>query len=260
MDFEFLTMTQEDGVATITLNRPDAANAFHLELCQEIYQAALACDTSSVRAVVMTGAGRFFCAGGDMASFQAAEDPAALVKEMTLYLHGAVSRFARMSAPVIMAVNGTAAGGGLSLAMAGDLVLAADTAKFTFAYTKGGLTPDGSSTYFVPRILGLRRTAELMLTNRVLTADEAVAWGLINRVLPGDSLMIEAMELANQLAAGPTAAHARIKTMLHATFSEGLETQMESEALNIAASIQGSDGQEGIAAFREKRPPNFTGS
>lgn len=259
MEFEYLTMAHNDGVATITLNRPDAANAFNLDFCKEIYAAALACDDPSVRAVVMTGAGRFFCAGGDMAAFQSATDPAALVKEMTLFLHGAVTRFARMNAPVIMAVNGTAAGGGLSLAMAGDLVLSAASAKYTFAYTKGGLTPDGSSTYFVPRILGLRRAAELMLTNRVLSAEEALDWGLINRVVADESLMTETMTLAAGLASGPTAAHGRIKAMLHATFSEGLETQMETEALNIAASIQGSDGQEGIAAFREKRPPNFTG-
>lgn len=261
MNFELLTFEQEAQVARITLNRPDAANALDLPTTRELLHAAIRCDEDpDIRAVLITGAGRMFCAGGDLKGFAAAGDQLpALLKEMTTYLHAAVTRFARMDAPVIAAVNGMAAGGGLSLAVAADLVLAAASAKFTLAYTAAGLSPDGSSTYMLPRLIGLRRTRELMLTNRVLTADEAVEIGMIDRVVPDADLMTEAETLARDLSAGPTRAYGAVKRLLHESFNDTLEGQMEREARAIVEMVKTADGSGGIAAFLAKRKPTFTG-
>ncbi len=248
-------------VARITLNRPDAANALTLPMCRELMQAAIRCDEDpEVRAIVLTGAGKLFCAGGDLASFAGMGDGiGAGLKEMTAYLHAAISRLVRGNAPVITAINGTAAGAGMSLAVAGDLAIASDEAKFTMAYTAAGLSPDGSSTWFLPRIIGMRRTQELMLLNRRLSAEEALEWGLLSRLAPADEVVAQAEALAQQLAEGPTRAFGVVKTLLASSFGESLETQMELEASGIAGSAGTPDGREGIAAFLEKRKPKFSG-
>ena len=181
MAYETLRYELKDGVATITLNRPDAYNALNLALGRDLFHAALEADEDrGVRCVVITGAGRAFCAGGDVKDF--ADNPdriGILIKELTTYLHGAISRLARSMKPVVMAVNGVAAGGGMSLALSGDLVVAAESVKFTMAYSKIAASPDGSSSYFLPRMIGLRRALELHYTNRVLSAREAMEWGLV---------------------------------------------------------------------------------
>jgi 2-(1,2-epoxy-1,2-dihydrophenyl)acetyl-CoA isomerase len=170
-----------------------------------------------------------------------------------------MSRLARANAPLITAVNGAAAGAGMSLAIAGDLVLAAESARFTMAYTRAGLTPDGSSTYFLPRIVGLKRALELTLTNRVLSAQEALEWGIVTRVVANDDLLREASDLAQELADGPTLALGAAKRLLHASLDDRLETQMELETRAIADMSLTADGREGIAAFHEKRAPGFRG-
>jgi len=249
-------------VAYVTLNRPDAANALNAELVKELEEVSLRCDEDpAVRAVLLTGAGRMFCGGGDLKAF-AAQPPKELpayLKKVTFYLHKAVHRFARMKAPLIVAVNGNAGGGGMSLALAGDIVLAGESSKFTMAYTRAGLTPDGSSTYFLPRLIGLRRTMELVLTNRTLTAREAEAMGLITRAVPDAELMKQADALATELAQGATKAFGGVKRLLYAAANTSLDEQMELEAEFIADSGRTHDGQEGIAAFLGKRPPRFSG-
>lgn len=260
MEFELLGFEIAEGVATITLNRPQAANAFDVALARELLYAIMHCDEDeSVRAVVLTGTGKTFSAGGDLVGFRKAGDRApALIKEITTYLHAAIARMARMDPPVIVAVNGAAAGAGFSLACAGDLVYAAESARFTLAYTRVGLVPDGSSTYYLPRIIGVRRTLELMLTNRTLSAAEALEWGLVNRVVPDAELLVEARKTAICLAAGPTSAYGRTKRLVVESL-EGLETQMEKETRAIAEAAHTSDAREGIAAFLEKRQPAFRG-
>jgi 2-(1,2-epoxy-1,2-dihydrophenyl)acetyl-CoA isomerase len=256
-------LLDKDGpIARITLNRPEAANALTLPMSREFMLAAIDCDEDpEIRAIVLTGAGRLFCAGGDLASFAKAGDGiGAALKEMTVYLHAGISRLARSRAPVITAINGTAAGAGMSLAVAGDLAIASDEAKFTMAYTAAGLSPDGSSTYFLPRMIGMRRTQELMLTNRRLSAAEALDWGLVNRLAPAGEVLAHAEDLARELAAGPTGAFGVVKKLLSTAFSESLETQMEHEARGIAGCAGRPDGQEGIAAFLEKRQARFSGS
>ncbi len=250
-----------DGVATITLNRPAAANAMNLAMMRELMHLSIRCDEdAAIRAVVVTGQGRFFSAGGDVAGFGAAGDDAgALIKEMTAYFHAAISRFNRMDPPVIAAVNGMAAGAGWSFAASCDLTIAGESAQFLSAYTAASLSPDGSSTYFVPRLVGLKRAMELMLLNRRLSASEALEWGLVTRVVPDDEVLSTSLDLARELASGPTLAFGAVKRLLHETFSETLESQMEREARAIAAMTHTHDGREGVTAFLEKRPPRFEG-
>ena len=256
-----LKLEKRDHIAKITLDRPDVANALNIDLARDLMHASLECDEdTSVRAVVMTGNGRMFCAGGDLKSFAAQGDKlSAHLKEVTTYLHGAVSRFARMDAPLIGAVNGTAAGAGMSIACSCDIVFAAESAKFTMAYTRAGLTPDGSSTFFLPRIVGMKRALDLAITNRMLTSQEAEEWGIVSRVIPDADLVSEAEKLALELAAGATGAFGGAKRLLRCGWTETLETQMENETQAIAARSTTRDGQEGITAFLEKRAPKFTG-
>jgi 2-(1,2-epoxy-1,2-dihydrophenyl)acetyl-CoA isomerase len=261
MPYETVLLERAEGVATITLNRPDAYNALNLALGRDLFAAVLEVDEDpGVRAVVITGAGKAFCGGGDVKDF--ADNLPRIgvrVKELTTYIHGAVSRLSRSPKPVLVAVNGVAAGGGLSLALSGDLVLAAESARFTMAYSRIGATPDGSSSYFLPRLVGIRRALELYLTNRVLSAAEALAWGLVNRVVRDQDLLGAVMALARELAQGPTSAIGGAKRLFHQSTTESLETQMELEAQAIARSGHTEDFHEGVTAFVAKRPPVFRG-
>jgi len=258
---ETLDFSINDGVARITLNRPQAGNTLNSAMGRDLMQAALRCDEdASIRAVLLTGAGGIFCFGGDLKHFVAeGEHIGPLIKEITTYLHSAISRFTRMQKPLVVAVNGIAAGAGVSLSALGDVVLAAQSATFTAAYTAAGLSPDGGSTYLLPRLIGMRRAQELFFTNRTLSAIEAVEWGLITRVVPDDELMAEAEILVQALAQGPTAAFGTVKSLLAETFSTPLESQLEQEARGIARNAQGVDGREGVMSFVEKRKPAYKG-
>jgi 2-(1,2-epoxy-1,2-dihydrophenyl)acetyl-CoA isomerase len=256
-DFETLTFTQAGPITNIVLNRPDAANGMNDTLTRELSAAAALCDTASTKVVTLTGAGRFFCAGGDLKAMAAAPDASAFVKGIADDLHRALSTFARMDAVVITAVNGTAAGAGFSLAVTGDLVLSAESAKFTMAYTKAGLSPDGSSSYYLPRLIGIRRTQQLMLTNRTLSAAEALDWGLLTEVVPDADLAARTQALATEMAATSRTSNSAVKRLLLGTFRAGLEEQMELEGRYIADCARSADGQEGIAAFVGKRKPEF---
>lgn len=261
-DFQTLRFEQNDGIATITLNRPEAANGLNCAMGLELMQAAIACDENpAIRAVILTGEGKMFSAGGDLKEFASFGDEISIkLKELTTHLHAAVSRFSRMEKPLIVAVNGMAAGAGFSMAVCGDYVFSSQSAKYTMAYTAAGLSPDGSSSYFLPRLIGMRKTQELMLTNRRLTAEEALEWGLVNEVVADDELADSAMEFAKTLANGPTKAYGQVKKLLLTSFDNSLETQMEFEARGIAAMAQTEDGKEGIASFLEKRKPSYKGA
>jgi len=261
MRYETITLDVAAGIATITLNRPDAFNALNLTLGRELFAAVLEVDEDpAVRCVVVTGAGKAFCGGGDVREFvQNLPRVGVLIKELTTYVHGAVSRLVRAPKPVITAVNGVAAGGGLALALAGDLVVAAESARFTMAYSRIGATPDGSSSYWLPRLVGVRRAVELFYTNRALSAREAVEWGIVTRVVPDGELAEAVRRLAGELAQGPTLALGRGKLLFHSSTTESLETQMELESQAIAASGHTQDFAEGVRAFAEKRAPVFNG-
>ncbi len=261
MQYANLIFDVRDNVAHITLNRPEAANSINREMASDLMHAVMQCGEDPViRAVVITGAGRIFCSGGDLKGFAAqGEHLPYYLKEVTTYLHAAISRLVRMDLPVIAAVNGNAAGAGMALACACDIVIAAESTRFTMAYTRVGLTPDGSSSYFLPRIVGLKRALELALTNRVLSAQEALQWGIVTRVVPDADLLAQANALALQLAAGPKKAQGASKRLLHSGCSETLETQLEHESQTLASMARTADAGEGITAFLEKRPPKFGG-
>jgi 2-(1,2-epoxy-1,2-dihydrophenyl)acetyl-CoA isomerase len=251
---------REGAVAKLTLHRPTAANAIDLGLARELMLAAIACDEDdSIRCVLLTGTGRFFCAGGDIRSFVAAGSSiASLLKEMTAYFHMAVARFARMNKPLVTAVNGIAAGAGFSLALIGDIVLAARNAQFTSAYTALGVSSDGGLSWLLPRLIGLRRAQELMLTNRTLSAEEALSLGLITRIAESESVSEEALRLAHELASGPTIAYGKLRNLLLHSGGSSLESHLEDESRALAETSRTAHGREGVAAFIAKRKPDFS--
>ena len=255
---------REGAVGRIMLNRPDEANALDLETARELCESALtAASDPAVRVVLLEARGPMFCAGGDLKHFTSFRDrPNELGAELlriTTYFHGAIAHFNRMAAPVVCKVQGTAAGGGLSLALSCDLVIAARSVKFSVAYTAAGLSPDGSSTFFLPRLVGMRRARELMLTNRRFMAEEALAMNLIDRVCDDEDLDAEVARQVAHFASGPTQAYGAVKRLLLASAGETLESQMDAESREIARAAQGPDGIEGVSAFAEKRTPAFVG-
>ncbi len=261
MVYSTILFEVKDHVARITLNRPEAANSINRNLSMDLMEAILHCDQNpEIRAVLIRGAGTLFCGGGDLKDFRSrGKELPYYIKEVTTYLHSTISRMIRMDPPVVAAVHGAAAGAGMSLAIACDFVVAAESARFMVAYTRVGLTPDGSMSYFLPRLIGLKRAIELTLTNRVLSAREAMDWGLVSMVVPDDELLPHAEKIALQLAAGPTRAFGISKRLLHGGWTETLETQMENESQMIAECARTPDAQEGISSFIERRIPRFRG-
>ena len=255
-----ILLERDGGIARIILNRPEVGNALDLPMARALLEAVSACDEdASVRCVLLTGAGRMFCAGGDVASFAAAgEQLTLLLKDITVYLHAAVTRLARMDKPVVTAINGPAAGAGIGLALIGDIALADPRAHFTLAYTGIGLSPDGGTTWLLPRLIGLRRAQELCLRNRRVGAEEAEAIGMITRIAPEGTLLDEANALAQDLASGATPALGVTRRLLLDSATTPLETQLDAESRGIAAMGRTAEGKEGIAAFLEKRKPDFT--
>lgn len=256
-EYETIKFEQSGAITQITLNRPDAANGMNGTMTRELADAAKRCDTDATKVVVLTGSGRFFCAGGDLKDFATAADRGQHVKGVADDLHRAISSFARMNAVLITSVNGTAAGAGFSVAVTGDLVLAAESASFTMAYTRVGLSPDGSASYFLPRLIGVTKTKELMLTNRTLTAQEASQWGLVTEVVADAELADRTAQLADRMAATSGGSNGGVKQLLLATFKNGLEEQMEHESRLIAERAGSADGREGVDAFLAKRKAEF---
>ena len=257
-DYQTIALEQSGPIARITLNRADAANAMNDTMTRELADAARRCDHGATKVVVLTGVGRFFSAGGDLRAIASSSSTAGhYVKTIADDLHRAISTFARMDAVLITAVNGVAAGAGFSLAVTGDLVLAAQSATFTMAYTAAGLSPDGSSSYYLPRLIGVRRTQELMLTNRRLSAGEALQWGLLTEVVDDAELAARVDAVAQQIASGARQSASTVKKLVLMSFTNGLEEQMETEGRLIAACADSVDGNEGIDAFLQKRRPEF---
>ena len=249
-----------DGpVARITLDRPDVGNAIDIPMARELMECAIRCEGDEmVRCVLITGSGKLFCAGGDVGAFTEAGDKLPdFLREITAYVHAAVTSLARMNKPLVTAVNGAAAGAGIGLAILGDIVLADPSAVFNLAYTGIGMSPDGGTTWLLPRLVGLRRAQELCLTNRRVKAEEAAEIGMITRVVEAGTLAAEADAMAQTLAHAATSALGATRKLLLESFSNPLETQMELESRTISAQARTWDGKEGIAAFIEKRKPRF---
>jgi 2-(1,2-epoxy-1,2-dihydrophenyl)acetyl-CoA isomerase len=245
------------AVAIVTLNRPAQSNTLSLQMGMDLLAAAMTCARSTaVRAVVLTGAGQNFCFGGDLRGMTNKGGAEAYLRELTSYLHAAISLFVRMDPPVIAAVRGTAAAAGIGLMAMADLAVASESSRFNLAYTGVGLTPDAGTSFLLPRAVGARRAMELLLLNRSLSAQEALSWGLVNRVVPDAMVVDEALALAEKLAAGPTRAFGKVKRLVAQSLG-ALESQMVLESETIAGQAASAEGAEGISAFLAKRKPAF---
>jgi 2-(1,2-epoxy-1,2-dihydrophenyl)acetyl-CoA isomerase len=263
MSYETLQFEMREAVAVITLNRPDALNALTVEVAADFKAAFAEARERGARAIVLTGAGRAFCAGGDLREMQKMAKHEgrleAFFDEPLQLLHECVLLIRQTPLPVIAAVNGAASGAGCNLALACDLVIAGESAKFNEAFIRIGLTPDCGGSFILPRLTGWKVAAELLMTGDVVTAARAAELRMINAVVADEGLMEAALRLAGRLAAAPTAAIARIKQLLEQSANNDLVTQLELERTTQIQSGQTKDFREGVAAFLEKRPPKFTG-
>ncbi len=251
-------VTRDGGVLTLTLNRPDVLNAFNTSL-HKAFQAGLKeAGDAAVRAVVITGAGRGFCVGQDLTEFQ--EGAGDIGDRLRAGYHRNVLAIRALEKPVIAAINGPAAGAGLSLACACDIRIAAESAAFIPAFIGIGLVPDSGGTYFIHRLLGAPRSFEWMTSNRKLAAAEALEWGLVSEVVADETLPARTAELAGMYASAPTKAIGMTKRLFDHAQNATLDAQLELEAQLQAAATQTDDFREGVTAFLEKRPPQFTGS
>jgi 2-(1,2-epoxy-1,2-dihydrophenyl)acetyl-CoA isomerase len=263
MTYKSIKLEMQGEVAILILNRPESLNALTVEMGEEIKAALGDAVSHGARALVLTGAGRAFCAGGNLREMQRMaqsegrveaffDEPLELLNECLILIR-------RAPIPIIAAVNGAASGGGCNFALSCDLVLAGQGARFNQAFIKVGLSPDCGGTFILPRLVGLRRATELMMTGDVVNADEALRLGMINRVVPDEELMDHALQLAQKLARAPTAAIGRIKELLEASATNDYETQLELERKAQIQSGLTADFREGVAAFIEKRAPKFSG-
>jgi 2-(1,2-epoxy-1,2-dihydrophenyl)acetyl-CoA isomerase len=264
MSYETLQLEMRDpAVAIITLNRPDSLNALTLELAREFCAAMNEAREREARAVILTGAGRAFCAGGDLREMQkiAAREGKieAFFEEPLRFLHECIMLIRRTPLPVIAAVNGPAFGAGCNLALACDLVLASASARFNEAFIKIGLSPDCGGTFILPRLVGLKRATEMLMLGETVEAARAAEIGMINAVWPDEELMSEAYKMAARLAQAPTATIGRIKQLLEASATSDYSAQLDLEHKAQLQSGQTRDFREGVAAFMEKRPPRFVG-
>ncbi|MCS7101161.1 MAG: enoyl-CoA hydratase-related protein [Burkholderiaceae bacterium] len=256
-----LSLEIRNGIARIQFQRPQVLNAMDVPMADALLDACRAIEAErGVRAVVLTGAGRAFMAGGDLATFavDSADAPNA-ARRLIDPLHAALSILAAIDAPVVASVHGAVAGAGMSVALAADLAIAADDARFTFAYSKIGASGDGSITWTLPRVVGLRRAMEIALLSDPIDAPTALQLGLVNRVVPAAELAAETENLLARLAQGPTLAYGRIKRLLRTSFERDFVMQMAEEREAFAAGTTTADFVEGVRAFREKRAPSFRG-
>ena len=257
LNFEHLIYNRRDKVASVKLNVPDVGNALHLDLRVELIEVFGQIDSdNSIRSVVISGEGKHFCTGGDIRTMEGLTPTSARDRLKTG--HKLVKVIVEMEKPIIAAVHGAAAGAGASVALACDIIIAAEGARFISPFVKIGLTPDWGQYYFLPFRVGITKAKELMLTGDPIMADEAERIGLINRVVPADRLMDEAMAMGEKLADGPPQAQAMIKAALN-RWPAPLETFLEIEATVQAVALCSEDFQEGRTAFLEKRKPNFEG-
>ncbi len=250
----------EDGVAILTFNRPEASNAMSLALADALHALVEPYSQDrSVRAWLINSTGKNFCAGGDVGAFGKTDDPQGLIGAMARRLHDSLRILHDHRAPVVMAVQGAAAGAGFSLVSGADVAIAGRSSTYLWAYAAIGLTCDGGSTWNLPRVIGLRRAQELAFTGRRLTAEEAAAIGLVTRVVDDEALQDEALKVAKQIAQGPTESFGAVKQLFASSFANDFAAQLEAEATAIAAALGRPDGANAVQSFLAKAKPVFTG-
>ena len=257
MTEQYVDYAFADGAARITLTAADRGNPIEPVATAQLHDAVLRAKADGARVIVLAADGRFFSVGGDLGAFAGAADPSALLLDLAESVHRVITELVRGDAIVVSVVQGTAAGGGFPLAAAGDIVLAAESAKFSLAYAKVGLSPDCGGSLLV-HTLGLHRVLRLALLGDLLTAQEAADAGLVARVVPADQLAGVADEIVAQLLAGSPQALAAAKRLVRDVAEAAPETALRKEAASISALAGAPNGQEGIAAFLEKRAPSFS--
>lgn len=256
----------QDGVAYLTMNRPEVRNALSLDMREKLLHIFQALETDdAVRCVVLRGNGEHFMAGGDVKSFMEftplppGERRQVFINRIHRNLNGIMFAMRRLSKPIIASIRGAAAGAGVSVALSCDLVIASEDAFFTLAYSRIASSPDGGATYYLPRIVGMKKAMEITLLGDRFTADEAHSLGIVNRVVPTESLESETRKLAERLATGPTIAYGNIKKLILQSSENSLDQQLQAEAETFGETVMSEDWVEGVAAFNEKRKPKFTG-
>ncbi len=259
-DFKDIIFETEDGVATLTLNRPDALNALTFDMVYEVQDALARIEADhSIRALILTGAGRAFCSGQDLRNRPPAEGGDKVQAVMDCYFR-AMDGLRKLRVPLIVAVNGTAAGAGFSFALTGDVIMAARSAKFIQVFSRIGLIPDMGSTYLLPKVVGRARALKIMMTNEPIMAETALEWGLISDCVADGDLMEMAREMAAKLAKGPTRALVATRAMVDEAEDNDFETHVRRELEEQMVIGATADAQEGVAAFVEKRQAVFTGT
>ena len=250
---------RQGQVAYVTLNRPDCGNAINADLAESLGRAVAAiAEDRDARVLVLSGAGRLFCAGGDIRAFAEGENASDAINAITSRLHPAMETLLALQKPIVTLVNGPAAGAGLGLALCGDIVLAASSAHFTSAYTAIGLTPDGGTSWLLPRLIGLRRAQEMLITNRRISAKEAAEIGLVTDVVEPEDLKRAGQELSQRLAQGAIHACASARRLLLEGLTRPFGEQLRKEAELIAAMSLKPEGVAGISSFLDGSKPSFT--
>ena len=253
-----IALAVSDGIADLRLDTPDVGNAIDPAWAEAFRDSARSLrDRDDVRVVRLSAAGKMFCVGGDLGFFAAADDRYAALHGLAENLHAGVIALAELDAPVVARVHGAAAGAGMSLVCAADIAIGSPAASFTVAYTGVGLSPDGGASWLLPRLVGLRRATDLMLTNRRVKAEEALAIGLLTELVPEDELDARVDEVVARLAVGPTASYGAVKRLLRSSATAELEPQLDAEADSIATLAASPTGIEGVAAFLAKRPAEY---
>jgi 2-(1,2-epoxy-1,2-dihydrophenyl)acetyl-CoA isomerase len=263
MDYKKLVYTLDSSVATITFNRPERSNALDDEMTRELLDALKQIERdAAIRCVVLTGAGKNFCAGQDLAAFlerRQAPDPISVREHLLNGYHQVVTKIRTIEKPFIAAINGAAAGAGLGLACACDLRYASENAKFRMAFIGIGLAPDSGTSFFLPRIVGFGRALDMAITNELVDAREAYAWGLANRVYAPEDLLPATMTTAKQLATAPTRGIGLTKRAVNRSLVSDLEGALDYEAFLQNIAVETDDHQEGVQAFLDKRTANYQG-
>ena len=260
MDFETILYDVDHNVATITLNRPDSLNAFNDKMIGETTDAfKTAGRDSEVRCVVITGSGRGFSSGQDLKDIQGRPETLSVGDHLRHGYNKLISRMVSLEKPIIGSINGVAAGAGCSVALATDIRIASDKASFLQAFSRVGLVPDSGSTWFLPHLIGYARAYQMAITAEKVPAETALAWGLVNEVVPHDQLGEITAAWAEKLASGPTRAYGLTKRAMRRAMLSSLDEALEYEALLQDVAIETGDHKEGVAAFMEKRQPVYSG-
>lgn len=260
LKFSKIKLEVVDHIATLTLNEPDTQNAYSKAMSEDLLEAWTECENSQINSIILTGAGQHFCGGFDSKSLNiSSEEAIKQMSRMTVYLHSVISTMRRIAKPIIAAVNGPAHGAGFAIALAADFILASDQANFAMSYINFGLTPNGGSSYFLTRLVGPARAAELIMTGKTISAKKAYEWGIVSGVVGHDNLMTESNALAQYFAQGPGIALGRSKRLIEQANTKSLEDQLENERHSIMTTLKSEDFHEGLSAHLNKKKPKFKG-